>query len=89
MCENECLHYVGLLLLNGPVETASAKLDGPVDLLALPPVAGDGTVAANVHWIFFPLILPLTEFTFSCRAKETMSVQCINIKIIMSTHSHH
>lgn len=46
--------------MKAPVATASAKFDVLV--------VEDGTVAANVHWIIFPVTIPFTEFTFSWRA---------------------
>jgi len=49
---------IPVVLLKGPVETASVKPDAAL-------VEVSGTVAANVHWIFLPLTLPFTEFTFS------------------------
>lgn len=46
------------------MEIASARLDALFDLEV---TLVSGTVAANVHWILFPVTLPLTLFTFSWR----------------------
>ena len=49
----------GLLELNAPLTTANEKVD---DVLV---AVASGIVAANVHWILFPSMRPLTEFTLS------------------------
>lgn len=53
-----------LPLLKVPVETESENACCCLGEVG----GGSGTVAANVHWIVLPSTLPLTEFTFSCRA---------------------
>lgn len=72
-CVSVCHSYVCLLLLKAPVEIKiAASVGAPLGRL----VAEFGTVAVNVHWIFFPLTFPFTEFTLSCRAKTKKRMSC-------------
>ena len=52
-------YSIGSPGLNAPVTKANEKVVGV--LLAV----ASGIVAANVHWILFPSMRPLTEFAFS------------------------
>ena len=59
-CETFLGFYsIGLPGLNAPVTRANEKVDGVILTVA------SGIVAANVHWILFPSMRPLTEFAFS------------------------
>jgi len=50
-----------VLGLNAPVTKANEKVDAVILAVA------SGIVAANVHWILFPSMRPLTEFAFRVR----------------------